>query len=333
MAFQWQVNGVNLSDDARITGSGTDQLTISNLQVSDSGVYTLVATNSLGATNSTPTVLTVNADVQRPIVRITNPAPGDKLRAVTFQAAGTAADNSQVSGVWFKLNSGPWTLAQTTDGWKSWYANFFPTNGVNTLSAYAVDQVGNASLTNAVTFSAVLQSFMFVTINGQGKVSPNYNWKPLDVGAKHTVTAMPGKGYIFAGWSGDLQSGAPKLSFAVTNELSVQANFVPNPFPAVSGKYVGTYFNTNLGQVQIPPIQGTLTVHVLNNGAYAATIQRLHFAGKFSADGTAAKLIQQKDHPPISVQLQLDLNGGNVLNATFTGSGGSTEITADRISN
>jgi uncharacterized repeat protein (TIGR02543 family) len=329
MAFQWQLNGVNLSDDARITGSGTDQLTISNLQVSDSGIYTLTVTNRLGATNSLPTVLTVNADVQRPMVAITTPAPGDKLKAVTFQATGVAVDNSQVTAVWYKVNSGAWTLAQTTDGWNSWYANFSPTNGSNTISAYAVDQVGNASFTNAVTFSVVLQSLMFVRINGQGKVSPNYNWKALNVGSQHTVTAMPGKGYVFAGWTGDLQSSAPKLSFTVTNEFSVQANFVPNPFLAASGEYVGTLFNTNIDQ---PPISGTLTVRVLKNGTYAATIHRLHFSGKFSADGTATKLIPQKDQPPISVQLQLDLNGGNVLNATFTQAESISEISANKIS-
>ena len=320
MVFQWQFNGVNLSDGGRITGSGTDQLMISNLQVSDSGIYILVATNGLGMTNSMPVVLTVNADVQRPTVNITAPEPGDKLTAVIFQVTGRAMDNSQVAGVWFKVNSGAWTLAQTTDGWNSWFANFVPTNGINTVFAYAVYQVGNASFTNGVTFSAVRQSTMFVTINGRGKVSPNYNQKSLKVGGKYAITATQGKGYIFTGWSGDLQSGAEKLSFTVTNQLSVQANFIPNPFPAVSGIYRGMTV-----KISSPPIIGGETgpfmLHVGRTGAYAGGFTQekhvYHFNGKFSADGAASVTIPRKGMNPISVTLQLDLEGGNTVSATI----------------
>jgi hypothetical protein len=306
-------------------------LTISNVQVSDSGVYTLVATNSVGATNSAPSVVTVQADTQSPMVVITSPAPGDKLKAVGFQMTGMATDNSQLAGVWFSVNSGPWTLARSNGGWNHWYANFFPTNGVNTIFVFAVDQVGNVSRTNSVTFSATLQSSIFVTVSGQGKVRPDYNQKALNVGSQYSMTATPGKGFVFAGWTGGLQSDAPKLSFTLTNELSVQAVFIPNPFLGASGKYVGASIRTNI----FPPqqITGPLTVHVLNNGAYAATVQRMHFSGKFSTDGMATNSILQKGLPPIPVQLQLDLNGGNVLNATFTELGGfTTEISADKIS-
>jgi hypothetical protein len=326
MGFQWQLNGTNLTDDGRISGAGTAQLTISNLLVSDSGVYTLVATNGLGATNSTPSVVTVNADTQPPIVAITTPATGDKLTAVEFQMAGTASDNSQLAGVWFSINSGPWTLAQSNGGWNSWYANFIPTNGVNTISVFALDQVGNVSLTNTVSFSAILQSMMFVTVNGTGRVSPNYNQKILKVGARYSMTATPGKGFVFAGWTGGLESDARKLSFTMANDLSEQAVFVPNPFLGASGRYYGASLSNSPGLV------GSLTAHVLNDGSYATTFQKLHFSGKFSIDGTATNSIPQKGLPPISVLLQLDLNGGNVLNATFTESGVSTQISASKLS-
>lgn len=327
MSFQWQLNGTNLSDDTRISGSATDQLTISNLQVSDSGIYTLVATNGLGATNSTPSVVTVNADTERPTVAIMTPTAGEKWVAPEFQMTGSASDNSQLAGVWYSVNSGPWTLARSNGNWNGWYANFFPTNGANTISVFAMDRAGNVSLTNSVTFSAVLQSAIYVSVTGQGKVRPDYNQKSLNLGGNYSMTATPGKGYIFAGWTGGIESDAPMLSFVLTNELFVQAAFVPNPFISVSGKYVGASFTNSFVR-----LNGTFTVHVLKNGAYEARIHGIHFSGTFGVDGTATNLISQNGGVPISVLLQLDLNGGNVLNATFTQGGSSLEISANKTS-
>jgi hypothetical protein len=335
MAFQWQLNGTNLSDDARITGSATAELTITNLQVSDSGVYTLVATNGLGATNSEPTALTVNADVVPPSVQIVTPAPGDKWAAVTFQANGTASDNSRVTSVWYQLNSGFWSAALTTDDWHSWYLNFSPTDGTNTLSVYAVDQMGNVSPTNTVSFTVIRQSPMFVQISGQGRVNPNYDGQILTVGSVYKMKANPAHGYIFAGWSGHLEASTRVLSFTMADDISVEADFIPNPFPAVRGRYLGSALRTN--SFSVPIIQPeSFHARVFPNGLYVGKMQdRLntyHFSGKFSASGAASFSIPRKGSTPIDAQLQLDLSGGNTLTAIFTEDGVVTGITADKVS-
>lgn len=56
--YQWYFNGTSLSDDARINGSATATLTISNVQTSDAGAYMLVVTNLLSAARSLPASLT-----------------------------------------------------------------------------------------------------------------------------------------------------------------------------------------------------------------------------------------------------------------------------------
>src|SRR5262249_50961955 len=58
---QWTRNGVNLSDDARITGSHSNVLSIANAQVGDSANYQLQVSNSYGNANSSTEALTVQA--------------------------------------------------------------------------------------------------------------------------------------------------------------------------------------------------------------------------------------------------------------------------------
>ena len=47
-------------------------------------------------------------------------------------------------------------------------------------------------------------------------------------------------GYIFAGWTGDIESSSAKLTFTMRDYLVLHANFIPNPFPA--GEDVAEYW-------------------------------------------------------------------------------------------
>jgi alpha-tubulin suppressor-like RCC1 family protein len=59
LSYQWRFNGSPLADSLHVVGSATDTLTISNVQNSDTGNYTLTVTNPVGSAISTPAVLTV----------------------------------------------------------------------------------------------------------------------------------------------------------------------------------------------------------------------------------------------------------------------------------
>jgi len=59
-SYQWQANGTNLVDGARVSGSATTVLTINDLAISDAGNYTFINTNPAGSiTSAPPTVVTV----------------------------------------------------------------------------------------------------------------------------------------------------------------------------------------------------------------------------------------------------------------------------------
>ena len=59
LAFQWQLNGTNLVDSTRITGSQSNTLTIANALINDTGSYRCVVNNACGSTNSTVAALMV----------------------------------------------------------------------------------------------------------------------------------------------------------------------------------------------------------------------------------------------------------------------------------
>jgi hypothetical protein len=65
LSYQWQMNGTNLVDGTNLvngditSGSTTNVLTISNVQTTNSGNYTVIVTNVVGSVTSSNAVLTV----------------------------------------------------------------------------------------------------------------------------------------------------------------------------------------------------------------------------------------------------------------------------------
>jgi len=59
LTYQWQKDGVNLSDDARISGTASPFLSISSLEITDAGGYRVVVTNASGSVTSAVAALTL----------------------------------------------------------------------------------------------------------------------------------------------------------------------------------------------------------------------------------------------------------------------------------
>lgn len=87
--FQWQVNGTNLVDNGRVTGSTTPGLSIANTQLSDAGAYQLIITNQYTSVTSSVAKLTV---LGKPIF---DSEPSSALltvfESISFSAAVSAA--------------------------------------------------------------------------------------------------------------------------------------------------------------------------------------------------------------------------------------------------
>ena len=59
LSYQWQKDGVNLTDGGRIKGASTSTLSITSVQKSDEGGYTCVVSNTAGTVTSKPATLTL----------------------------------------------------------------------------------------------------------------------------------------------------------------------------------------------------------------------------------------------------------------------------------
>jgi hypothetical protein len=64
--FQWQKNGLNLTNGGNISGATSPTLALGSVTSSDSGNYTVVASNALGQSTSNPATLMVMVPVSPP---------------------------------------------------------------------------------------------------------------------------------------------------------------------------------------------------------------------------------------------------------------------------
>ncbi|MGD1088587.1 MAG: hypothetical protein ABR955_07650 [Verrucomicrobiota bacterium] len=164
-------------------------------------------------------------DITPPTLRITDPTSNLRWSNALFTVTGKAADNVAVSNVLVSLNKGAWIEATLSSG-GDWTAQVDLTPGINTIQAYAVDTSGNVSATDKVSFLYVLKAPLTVLINGNGRVSPNYNGALLQIGQSYPIKALASAGYVFTGWTGSLTTNGTTLRFIMASNLTFTANFV-----------------------------------------------------------------------------------------------------------
>ncbi|HEV2208704.1 MAG TPA: immunoglobulin domain-containing protein [Verrucomicrobiae bacterium] len=128
ITYQWQKNGVN------VPGATMATLTLSNLQLSDSGAYNLVATNIYGTTSSTTNSFTVN------------PAPAP-VNGILIATAGQTSFGAGFTPTW-TVSEGSLIAGQTPSGIGAGSFGNEGAGGVRVLTdgAFGIVGAGNATL-------------------------------------------------------------------------------------------------------------------------------------------------------------------------------------------
>ena len=122
-----------------------------------------VSTNWLGGVKATGTnlqfmmvsnltLLATFLETNKPTNSITAPVANQHMTNAMAYVTGTASDVWKVAGVWYRLNSNVWNAASTTNNYTNWTTTLTLLAGTNTINAYAINQGGNYSLTNTVSF-------------------------------------------------------------------------------------------------------------------------------------------------------------------------------------
>jgi len=321
------------------------------------GDFTLTATalDELGQTGqSTGVVVRVFIpELILPTVAITDgPKNFARVTESPITLSGTASDNIGIDHVEFSVVSGP--LLQNigpfvpAEGTENWIAQVSLQPGKNAVRVRSVDLANNKSAVATRFYTYFAQAPLSVIINGDGAVTPDIDGRDLELGKVYTVTARPGTGQIFSKWeirtNADLSltnnalfSNRATLSFQMKSNLVLVADFVPNPFPAVSGAYAGLFLDANTNRFR-PENAGPLAMQLGNNGAFSGriVIQGVAhpFGGRFDPVGKAQVGIIRSAQPPVSLSLQLDLTGGSgTITGTVTTSSDANTLTSSLLAN
>ncbi len=90
LTYQWEKDGVALTDGPRITGTTLPALSINDLVPGDAGNYKVVVTGTCGSYQSDPVNMTVNKDV----TILTQPTGGSKCTGESLTLSVTTGDAS-----------------------------------------------------------------------------------------------------------------------------------------------------------------------------------------------------------------------------------------------
>jgi hypothetical protein len=192
---------------------------------------------------------------------------------------------------------------------------------INLTFALLLIMIGN--LLSAQTVVSDSGKTAFTTINlsvsGAGTVKPDYNGKLLKIGKWIELKASPAPGYIFAGWTGNLQGDtAYDNAFIVEPGLDLVANFIPNPFPAVQGEYDGLVSDSNGNHTGLFSLhlngKGQYGGHIVVNGKkYTLGFNVITFDNKIAADGHVQEWLYRGNiydgtfHQVLTVDIQIEL--------------------------
>jgi uncharacterized repeat protein (TIGR03803 family) len=200
-------------------------------------------------------VFTANfKDIARPTDVILSPTKNQVFS--NSVASGRAMDNVGVTGVFYRLNSGAWAMANFSDGtnWQTADISGQLLSGPNTISTYAVDAAGNASLTNTIAFSY--------------QVSPVADWAPDSLNGLASVSQTNGTQEIVA--------------FDVSTFS--QTSLSPDGSPDDNGGGLYQYAKTDTNTAQLSLAFNALPGNSNNVGPLILVFTN-HYMGYFTNDG------------------------------------------------
>lgn len=146
-------------------------------------------------------------------------------------------------------------------------------------------------------------------VSDRGVLSPYLmDGQPRKIGKNYTLKALAGPGYVFAGWTGDVESSEATVTFLMDASLVLQANFIRNPFSNLTGSYNGLFYEA--GEAR-PQSSGSVTLLLTDRGRFTAKLQmgkkRYPFVGELGIDGRATNGVARAGTNALTVTLALDL--------------------------
>jgi hypothetical protein len=310
LSYQWQVNGTNLLNGGSkhgsiVSGATNNVLKISNVQLTNSGSYTVIVTNAAGSVTSSNAVLTV---LSAPVITMQPTGQSLAVGSTAFFAV-TAIGMAPLSYQWQVngtnlVNGGP-KKGPIVNG---------ATANVLTISNTQTTNSGNYTVIVTNRAGSVTSSNAILTVTN---TPPTIIVQPIsqtnEVGANVTLTvAATGTAPLSYQWqvNGTNLVNGGQFSGATTNMLTISNTQTTNngSYTVIVTNLAGAATSSNavLTVTNVPP---TITVQPKNQSIVLGS--NVTFA--VTATGTG----------PLSYQWQV--NGTNLVNGGFI-SGATTNM-------
>jgi len=332
LRYQWKFNS------RAIKGQTNSLLHLSNVSTRNSGSYQVTVVNVAGSVTSSVARLTViPTDTTRPTVSFVTPAAG-VIASETVNVTGKSSDNFGVNAVYVSVNGSDFLAATGSVTYSVWGLpeSIAPERGTNSLRAYSVDVAGNLSLTNERTFFRSVRIPITLSTTGAGTISGATDQQLLEFGRAFTLNATANPGNVLSNWliySNSVligQVSTPTLTYLMIDNLSVVANFVPNPFRPSAGRYSGLFFGTNVQHGS----SGFFTLTATERGSYTASLlhdsRKLSASGQFDLDGKATNTVKRAGTNDLSVIWSIDLNGSDQIGGQVSDGSWIAPLQGDR---
>jgi hypothetical protein len=201
LSYQWQMDGTNLADGGQFDGATSNILTISDLQLTNSGTYAVVITNSFGSVTSSNAVLT-----------LTNIPPTITLQP-TNQTVGLG---SNVAFVVLATGTPPLSYQWQVDGTNLEDGGQFNGAVSNVLT------ISDIQLTNSGTYTVVIT-------NIAGSVTSSNAVLTVGQLSFTGMTAVGDGSFILSGFGGPINGtyyvlSASDLTLPLTNWIFIATN-------------------------------------------------------------------------------------------------------------
>ena len=266
------------------------------------------------------------------MVTITAPAaPFTRVTSNTLTIAGTAASAVGVDEVFVRVGAEVVTIQAISNSLK-WVAHVELAPGTNVITATVTDLLGRSATNTRVVYRVALEAITLnINPSGAGTVKGVANQQLQELGRGYTITAVPGAGFAFSNWSGALSSASATLNYVMQSNLMLTANFIPNPFAAWAGNYNGLYLGQDDARHEH---RGFLSALVRSDGGYSGKLQNglrsSAFTGRFDVNGYSTNAVAGAATNKVTLELALDLHGGNAIAGRVVASDWNASVAADR---
>ncbi|HEY4417450.1 MAG TPA: immunoglobulin domain-containing protein [Verrucomicrobiae bacterium] len=310
--YQWQKDGNNLTDGGYIFGSYSNLLVLTNVAAADTGGYSVIITNALGATIQS---LTANLTVIDPII-VTQPVNATNVAGNTISFHVVAAGTPTLSYQWYKNGSGFLFDNGHISGSQS------DTLTISSISA--ADVVNYSCQVYGVNFNNVTSSVVTIVLTSPLTITAPPNPRTVTPGDPAVFAiGTSGSGALNYQWffNNNPVNGATNFAYALTNAQTANVGnyfvIASNSFNAVTSAPVALTLTTNLSLTT-----NDLVVIRCGNGAEGLTLDgNSMFLDAYATDGSYLNTVTIPDSgSTATVAIGMDNIGGANSGAT-TGSG------------